>query len=200
MGYAFYTGTLWFLCYLLSFFESFFFFLFWDVLWKMERYWWDKYQSGNEQITSALSLETKHGLFGCQANLKMLSAVAEVHEKRRKLFPRVLAILNCSNPDVPEGVSVRGGAYVVLLHRRNTWENVCIFLMVYICKVTPSFSWWLLCRRWSCTAQMPLQKTEQPSSRWPLRAEQLLCCRCGRQRAGAGRAVSSQRRFSGISA
>lgn len=119
---------------------------------RWERYWWDKYQSGNKQITSALSLEAKRGLFGCQANLKMLSTVAKVHEKCRKLFPRVLTILNCSNPNVPEGVSIRGDAYVVLLHRRNVCQNVYIFLMVYICKVTPSFSWWLLCWRWSCTA------------------------------------------------
>lgn len=148
-GCAFCSGTLWFLCYLFSPFESFFF-ISGCWIWRMEKCRWDKYQSGNEQIASVLSLEAKHGLFGCQANLKMLSTVAKVHEKCSKLFPRVLGSLNCSNLNVPEGLCIRGDAYLVLPLRRNICENAYIFLMVYICKLTSSFSWWSLYSRWSC--------------------------------------------------
>jgi len=79
----------------------------------MEKRRQDKYQSGNEQA-SVLGLEAKSGLFGCQANLKMLSTVAKVHEKCSKLFPRVLGSLSCSSPKVLEGVGIRGGLYLVL--------------------------------------------------------------------------------------
>lgn len=160
-GLCFLYWPLGFLWYLFSPFEcSFFFFFFLNFLlnfffilgcWiqRTEKCQWDKYQSGNEQIASVLGLEAKHGLFGCQANLKMLSAVAKVHEKCSKLFPRVLGSLNCSNPNVPEGLSIKGEAYLVLPLRRNICENVCIFLLVYICKLL--FSWWSLYWRWSCT-------------------------------------------------
>lgn len=53
----------------------------------------------------------------------MLSTVAKVHEKCSKLFPRVLGSLNCSNPNVPEGLGIRGDTYLVLPLRRNICEN-----------------------------------------------------------------------------
>lgn len=134
---------------MLFFFLNFFFFFLRCWIRKTEKCQWDKYQSGNEQIASVLGLEAKHGLFGCQANLKMLSTIAKVHEKCSKLFPRVLGSLNCSNPNVPEGLSIKGEAYLVLPLRRNICENVCVFLLVCICKLV--FSWWSLYWRWSCT-------------------------------------------------
>lgn len=91
-------------------------------IWGMKKCWRDKYQSGNEQIANVLDLEAKHGLFGCQANLKMLSAVAKVHEKCNKLFPRVLRSLRSSNPKVPGGLSIRRDTCLVLPCRRNMWE------------------------------------------------------------------------------
>lgn len=164
-GLCFLYWPLWFLWYLYSLFERSFcfgglvffcfsslifnFFFIWGCwIQRMEKCQWDKYQSGNEQIASVLGLGAKHGLFGCQANLKMLSTVAKVHEKCSKLFPRVLGSLNCSNPSVPEGLSVKGEAYLVLPLRRDKCENVYVFLLVYICKLL--FSWWSLYWRWSC--------------------------------------------------
>lgn len=114
------------------FFSPYFFFILGCWIRKMEKRQWDKYQSGNKHIASVLGLEAKHGLFGCQANLKMLSTVAKVHEKCSKLFPRVLGSLNCSNLNVPEELSIKGEAYLVLLLRRNKWETVYLFLLVYI--------------------------------------------------------------------
>lgn len=92
-------------------------------IWPMEKCWWDKYQYENEQIASVLDLEAKHGLFGCQVNLKMLSAIVKVHEKCHKLFPRFLGWLNCCNLKVPAGLSIRGytfGPYT----QENIWECV----------------------------------------------------------------------------
>lgn len=117
---------------MLFFFPPYFFFILGCWIRKMEKRQWDKYQSGNKHIASVLGLEAKHGLFGCQANLKMLSTVAKVHEKCSKLFPRVLGSLNCSNPNVPEELSIKGEAYLVLLLGRNKWETVYLFLLVYI--------------------------------------------------------------------
>lgn len=116
-------------------------------IWPMEKCWWDKYQYGNEQIASLLDLEAKHGLFGCQANLKMLSAIVKVHEKCHKLFPRVLGRLNCSNLKVPGGLSIRGDTCLVLSCMRK-YENAHILLMICICKLTPPFSWWCFLWRW----------------------------------------------------
>lgn len=160
MGYTFCTGTLWLLDYFVfSLFDAGFYFGM--LIWRMEKWRWDKYQSGNEQMASVLSLEAKHGLFGCQANLKMLSTVAKVHETDSKLFPRVLGNLNCSNPNMPEGLGIRWDMYSVLPLRRN------IFLVIYICKLT----YW----RWSCIGYVPLQKAKKQNLWWSLSGKQLPC-------------------------
>lgn len=133
-------------------------------IWPMDKCWWDRYQYGNEQIASVLDLEAKHGLFGCQANLKMLSAVVKVHEKCRKLFPRVLGWLNCSNLKVPGRLSMRGDTCLVLTHRK-TYENAHILLMICICKLIPPFSWW--CFLWRCSCSFFLQNAKKQWLCWP---------------------------------
>lgn len=160
-------------------------------IWGMKKCWWDKYQSGNEQIASVLDLEAKHGLFGGQANLKMLSAVAKVHEKCNKLFPRVLRSQSSSNPKVPGGLSIRRDTCLVLPCRRNIHENVHVFLVLCICKLTPPFSSWSL--QWSCIGWAPLQTAKEQRPCWPLSGGWLLCWWHGRWKEATWKPVSSQR-------
>lgn len=164
----------------------------------MEKCQWDKYQSGNEQIASVLVLEAKHGLFGCQANLKMLSTVAKVHEKCSKLFPRVLGSLNCSNPSVPERLSQRRGLFGPSPQKKQVWECICLpaglYLQTFIFLVITLLE--MVSHRVGASAE---GKEAKLLSCWPLCREQLPRWWCGRCKAGTRKPVSTQRRFRKIS-